>query len=653
MKSLLVLLIVFSGSVLQVNAQDYFKDFGKLSPEQLKMTSCSFDPTADAVVLFDVGKSRFVRTEYGFDVLFERVTGIKILNEAGKKYAEVSIPFYQEGSIQEKVEVTKAVTYTIVDGTLKNTILLNPKTCYEEKTSENWKALKFAMPDVQPGSIIEYKYTVLSQYHFNLRDWEFQWDIPVLYSGYEVRMIPFYEYAWAVQGRTSLDEYTKYEDKSVLEQEFFGAKFNEVAYKFGLKNIPAFVNEEYTPSREDDIIKIDFQLSAFYHLDGVKIKIMTTWPELVNDYLKSEDIGRYVKKSKNNADKVLYPDSLVGKTQFKAFNYIANYAKDNFKWNHENSQFANKSPSDLQKDKIGNSAALNLWVVGALQQAGIESYPVAISTRKHGRIHTDYPFSSAFNSVVAYAVVDGKPMLVDATDPYCPNTRLSIQCMNDKGLLIDKDNMKWISLQSPSASTLSTSIKIDSIGKDQHATVIETALDYEALYYKNRYANDKDLILTDLSKKMYQVDESSLKFRYDLDRSHPYSYLYSLSNKSEIINSKIYVQPFLREVFHENPLTQKTRSYPVDMTYPVTRTYRSEIVIPEGYKVEFIPGNSSLSDELFDLEYSVLQNSNNVIVSLSYSFKKSVYPPEEYARVKTMFDRIVKKGSEKIVLVLK
>lgn len=653
MKNLLLILIVFLTGILQLNAQNYFDEIGRLSPDQLKITSCSFDPTASALVLFDVGKSRFVRTENGFDILFERVTRIKILNEAGKKYAEISIPFYQEGSIQEKVEVSKAFTYTIVDGNISKIVELNPKTCYEVKTSENWKALKFAMPNVQPGSIIEYKYSILSQYHFNLQDWDFQWDIPVLYSSYEVRMIPFYEYAWAIQGRQSMDELSKSEDNSALDQEFFGTKFHDMVYKFGLKNIPAFVDEEYTPSREDDIIKIDFQLSAFYHLDGVKIKIMTTWPDLVTDYLKEENFGRYLKKSKNSAEKVLSPDSLAGKTQTQKFNYIVNYAKDNFKWNHENSQFANKSASDFLKDKTGNSADVNLWVVGALQQIGIESYPVAVSTRNHGKIHSDYPFSSAFNTVIGYATVDGNPMLVDATDPYCPNTRISIRCMNDKGLLIDKDNMKWISLQSPSVSNLYTYLKIDSIGKEQHAAISVRASDYEAVTYKNEYANDKESLLSDLSKKMYQVFDTTLKFKYSLERTMPYAFSYSLIAKSEMINSKIYVEPFLKEVFSKNPLTQKTRTYPVDITYPVYRIYQSEVVIPEGYKVEFLPANSSQSDGLFDLDYTTTQNAEKILVSLKYTFKNSLYAPEDYSKVKAFFDRIVKKGSEQVVLVRK
>lgn len=659
MKNLLVLTILFLNGISLINAQNFFEEFGKISPEEVKMTSCSYDTSAVAVVLFDVGKSSFINSPNGFDVVFDRITRIKILQEAGKEYAIVSIPFYEEGNNIETVEIIKACTYTITNGGIRKIKELDIKTCYEEKLTKNWRTLKFAMPDVQPGSIIEYKYKIVSPYKFNLHDWDFQWDIPTLYSEYLTHMIPFYEYTWLLQGRTTLDELKQYKVNSSIDNSSFrqdsysSSSFYDMVYKFGLKNIPAFIDEEFIPSREDCVIKIDFQMSAYFNLDGGKILVMTTWPDLVNDYLKHTDFGKYIKKSQNASSNVLKPDSITGKTQLQKFNYIVDYAKDNFKWNGEDKQFADKSPSDLQKDKIGNSAEINLWLVGALREAGLEAYPLLLSTRKHGKIRSDYPFSSAFNTVVAYVVVDGNQILTDATDPYCPNTRISIQCMNDKGLLADKNNLNWISLQSPSISNLFTFLKIDSIGKEQHAVVIVTANNYEAVSYKNKYADNREILLTDLSKKMYQVNDSSLKFKFSQDRTKPYAFSYGLTCKSEIINNKIYIQPFLNEIFSKNPLTQKNRTYPVDMTYPVNRTYHSEIIIPEGYKAEFLPGNSSQSDELFELEYSALQTENKIVVLLTYSFKKPVYPTEDYSKVKALFDRIVKKSSEKIVLVRK
>jgi hypothetical protein len=222
--------------------------------------------------------------------------------------------------------------------------------------------------------------------------------------------------------------------------------------------------------------------------------------------------------------------------------------------------------------------------------------------------------------------------------------------MNDKGLVVNKDNMAWISLQSPVISTLSTSIRIKTTGNLQQAQLISTASDYEALWYRNNYANNREDLLNSLSKKNYQVEDSSLAVKNELDRKKPFIYVCNVDTKPEVINDKIYVNPFLNESYTENPLKQKVRTYPVDLTYPVKRTYLSEIAIPEGYKVEFLPEKSTFNDELFNLEYNIWQDESKVSVSLSYTFNQSVYQPEAYNRVKTMFDRIVKKGNEKIVL---
>ncbi len=653
MKHPITLALLIFCSLVQTKAQDYFENFGKIGLDQIEMKSCFYDPNADAVVLSDVAKSSFIQTDNGFNILFERITRIKILNEAGKRYAEVSIPFYQEGNIYEKVTINKACTYTIAGGGISKISQLDNKSCYEEKTSENWRATKFAMPDVQPGSIIEYTYSIQSQYLFNLHDWEFQWEIPVLYSAYEVRMVPFYEYTWILQGRKSIDDYQTYVDTKSLSHQFGAINYNDVVYKFGLKNIPAFNDEQFIPSRADNIIKIDFQLASVNRPDGSKVKIMTTWPELVSDYLKSNDFGKYIKKCEKGAGDILLPDSLIGKTDLQKFDFVISFAKDHFKWNHENSQFANKSPSELLKDKIGNSAEINLWLVGALRTVGLAADPLVLSTRKHGKILMDYPFSSDFNTVVAYTIIDGKPVLADATDPFCPNNRIQMQYMNDKGLVVNKDNMAWISLQSPVISALSTSIRIKTTQNLQQAHLISTASDYEALWYRNNYANNRKELLNSLSKKNYQVEDSSLTVKNETDRRKPFIYDCNVGYKPEVINDKIYISPFLNESYTESPLKQKVRTYPVDLTYPVKRTYLSEITIPEGYKVEFLPEKSTFNDELFNLEYNIWQDESKVSVCLSYTFNQSVYQPEAYNRVKTMFDRIVKKGNEKIVLAPK
>src|SRR5699024_9237017 len=120
-------------------------------------------------------------------------TRIKILSQAGIKWAEIAIPFYEKGGQKEKIYEVVAFAYNLENGNVKKTSL-DVSNTYDEKISNYWRIKKFAIPNVQVGSIIEYSYTMKSPYIFNLNDWDFQQRIPVLYSEYQVKMIPFYTY---------------------------------------------------------------------------------------------------------------------------------------------------------------------------------------------------------------------------------------------------------------------------------------------------------------------------------------------------------------------------------------------------------------------------------------------------------------------------
>ena len=95
------------------------------------------DPSAEAVVISDLGKSYFHLTDYGgFEVIFERKTAIKIFSKAGYKWSEFSIPWYKEGGESEIISDLKGITYNLVDGTFVKTEL-QPKETYDEKVSDH------------------------------------------------------------------------------------------------------------------------------------------------------------------------------------------------------------------------------------------------------------------------------------------------------------------------------------------------------------------------------------------------------------------------------------------------------------------------------------------------------------------------------------
>jgi hypothetical protein len=641
------ILLFFLSNV--AGAQELSKEFGKIGKPEISYASCPDDKSASAAVLFDIGKSRFEDSERGFDVVYEKTTRIKIFTDAGIKWAEVEIPYYQEGGIYEQVFDLEAYTYNPVGESITRTVL-NPSTCHDEKLNESWNVRKFAFPDVKPGSICEYRYKIRSQYKFNLRDWEFQSKIPTLYSEYEIRMIPFYEYTYILQGRSKFDSSVSAKDDGLTRQ--FGAlEYNDMVHRFKMFNIPAFNDEEYITSINDYIVKLEFQLVKINNPDGTIVNVISTWPDLIKDLLKDENLTRFAKKCEKSAQKFITPDSLGNKSKRDVFEYVMNYIKANFNWDHSYRKYSSKSPSELLKDKFGNSADLNLLAVGLLNASGIEAYPLLSSSRDHGRIKNDYPLLGSFNYVMVAATVDGKCIVTDATEVLCPNDLIPSGCINDKGLLIKEGPVQWISLQQSAPSEMQTEIVVDSVDLNPEARIVVKALKYDAIRYRSSYGEDKKKIAEKESGQEYKIDEASVSVTNAFRKDSAYTFRYQTGFKAEAINNKIYISPFLNEMLTENPLKLNSRSYPVDMSYPARRSFSSVITIPEGYKTDFLPKEGKIANDLFELNYNIRSDEKTITVTFNYYFKKGLYQATDYAGLKYYFNEIIKKGNEKVVLV--
>jgi transglutaminase-like putative cysteine protease len=649
MKLLKYILILLLSSQAAMKAQELSKEFGKVGKAEADLVIYSSDKSAEAVILFDIGKSYFVDTENAFDVVFYKTTRIKIFSEAGIKWAEVEIPYYQEGGIYEKVYDIEAYTYNPVSDGFTTT-KFNTDNCHDEKINEFWFVKKFALPEVKAGSIIEYRYKVSSQYKFNLRNWEFQSRIPTIYSEYEVKLIPFYEYIWFLQGASKFDSNTSQEDKG-LKRRFGSVEYNDIVHKYIMKNIPAFNDEEYITSINDYLITLDFQLAKINSPDGSSREVIPSWLELINTLLKDEDVTKFAKKCEKLTSKLLNPDSLLNKSPEGKFNFILDYVKANFNWNKSNSKYASKSPADLLKDKFGNAADLNLLVVGLLNAAEIEAYPVIISTRENGKIKFDYPYLQSFNNVIIDAMIDGKSILTDATEILCPNNMIPSKYLNDKGLLIKEGAVEWVNLQTNIPSEIQTNISIDSFGINTNANTLICATEYDALRYRNIYGEDRKKIAERGNADGYTIDELSIMINNTYKKDQPYILKFSTAYKTEMFDNKIYLSPFLNEPMTDNPLKQNSRTYPIDMLYPVKRSFNSTITIPEGYKVDFIPEDYKILNDLFELNYNAKHDGKTINITFNYSFKKSVYQPKDYTNLKFYFKDIIRKGNEKVVLV--
>ncbi len=650
MKRSIFALFCVSVFIVNLSAQVTSLEFGKISKEDFDYNACPQDKSAEAVVFYDLGNSYFSRADDGFDVVYERATRIKILRDGGLKWSNVEIPYYREGNIFEEVYDIKAFTYNIENGMIVKTPL-DLSNCQVEKVNEYWNLKKFAMPAVKEGSVIEYQYKIRSQRIFNLRDWEFQWKIPVIYSKYNVKMIPFYQYTWILQGANKFDSHTSKVDEGI-EQQFGPVKYKDMIHEFVMKNLPAFNDEEFITTKNDYIIKLEFQLSKVTQTSGFSKDIMTTWPALVKDLLDEDDFGGYISKTQKMTSKIFDLKGFTEVTDSRKLDSVVNFVKNNYRWDNIYGKFASKSPRNFINDKFGNDADLNLFAIGLLKGLGINAFPIIISTRDHGKIKTDYPFSSSFNYVLIAAEIDGKIVISDATERLITSDKIPVNCKNGIGLMVQKDKVNWVNIQSIHPSTISRQISIRLTDSTQIAKVEVNATDYDALDYRQEFGINIQDIKKHLLEKSYNPADSAISVDDNATKDKKYILHFQTVNDPEKINGKIYISPFLNEVISENPLKQQTRTYPIDLIYPVKRNYFVEIEIPKGYKVDYLPESLKINNDQFQLFYSVgTDETGKILLSFNFYFKKPVYEADQYTKIKYYFNEVVNKGSEKIVLV--
>ena len=111
MKKLITLFLVaflvvnaFSQEKSKEFAMQFSHNFGEVTSADINMKSYPKDTTAGAIVIYDIGNTKFILNseENGYDIVFKRRKRIKIFKKSAFGYAEIEIPFFED--VEKKLE---------------------------------------------------------------------------------------------------------------------------------------------------------------------------------------------------------------------------------------------------------------------------------------------------------------------------------------------------------------------------------------------------------------------------------------------------------------------------------------------------------------------------------------------------------------------
>ncbi|HEX8529771.1 MAG TPA: DUF3857 domain-containing protein [Cytophagales bacterium] len=634
------LYVLLAAAPVRLLAQSAPVRWGKLTPEEIKLTRCAFDSTATAVVLADYGQ---IKLGYG-NVLIERHRRIKILDRKGIGQANISIPYYTKNDL-EKVTSLQAQTLN-VDAKGKVTETEVPgKQQFDVDASENWREKRFTFANVEPGSILEYRYTTVSENFFFLDAWLFQSDIPTLHSELRVFIPEGLDYRVLMQGRKLIGKYAQASGS-----------------QWALSNVPALREESHVANHLDYAEKIRFQLAGYKRASNSHpaagseyVTTMTSWEKLATELLENETITRYLNR-RGMARDVLSTLYAPADPELVRLQKIYNHVSHGLQWNGTHRILTDQPLNALLDKKQGSSAEINLYLTLLLREAGIQANPVLLSTRQHGKVHVTYPLLSQFNHLIACAQIDGKELLLDATDRMRPYHLLADDDLNENAFLLDKEKPRWVQAKANSPTRQTNSVEVDL--NDPAKPLYRFSVRYEgylALDKRLQFAKKGNKALANEvisnENQEFKLINAKVEHADDPDEALLATLSYQPEEGGQAQPSMVYFNPVLLNEFTENPFKQEQRFLPVELDYPQTRTYILNLKVPAGYQVQEMPKSVLMKfpGELAEFRYQVNRQNDLIQLLTTVNFKSSVIPSEYYDHLREFYDQIISKYREAIV----
>ncbi|MGV3697346.1 transglutaminase domain-containing protein [Flavobacterium sp.] len=635
-------------------------ELGKVTIEQLKEKRCPSDTAAAASVLFSIGKSYLLysNSKGGFELVTEKIAKIKIYKKEGYEYANQSMTYYIGGSSDERIDVSKAATYNLVNGKIEKTKLSSDGE-FTEKINKFWSRKKITLPNVKEGSIIEFKFEVVSSY-IDISPWQFQTDIPTVYSEFTTNIPEYYIFNTRLKGyltpkvQEEILSKTEGQHTSATTSSSNSFTYNETKTTYSLENIPALKEESFVNNINNYRAAISFELSGKRFPNRPYENFTTDWETVVKSIYKSSDFGDELKKTgyfEKDIDVLL---SGVN-AQEERMALIFSYVKSRMNWNEYYGFYCNEGVKKAYQDKTGNVAEINLMLTAMLRHAGFEANPVIISTRSNGI--SLFPSRNAYNYVIAGVELNNEVILMDATNKFSTPNVLPIRDLNWFGRIIRKnESSAEIDLMPRinSKDIVNVMATIDDKG-EVSGKIRDQYFDYNAfLFRQNNNGVSKESYIEKLEKKHQglEVGEYSVQNSAELNLPIVENYDFKSTNSVEIIGDKMYLSPFMFLAMTENPFKQETREYPVDFVFPNHDKFNISLKIPEGYGVEVLPAAKvvSMPDNLASFKYNISNNGNQIQLMYTLDTNQAIIGSEYYEELKAFYKEIVAKQTEKVVL---
>jgi hypothetical protein len=620
------------------------EDWLPISPDELKMTSEPKASGAPAIFLY----RQVDRNDNGpTEAVYAR---IKILTEEGRKYADVEIPF---DKAKDSVHGIQARTIH-PDGS----IVKFDGTVYEKPIVQargvKWLDKTFTMPDVQVGSIIEYRYRhdfqtgfvfdshwILSQELFT-KDAKFSLDP---YRGFDLR------YSWPTGLPTGTDYPKEEHGKIRLES----------------RDVPAFVTEEFMPPenvlkfRVDFIYYSDFDPKPEKDPDVFWKKYGKRMYHEVDDFVdKRRAMAEAAAQIVDPGDSPEVRLQKIYERTLRIHNLSFERQKSQQEVERENPKTA-KNVEDLWKQGYGTGNQITWLFLALVRAAGIQADPVIVSTRDVRFFDHRIQNPAELNSNVVLVTLNGKEMFLDPGTAFAPLGLLPWSETAVKGRRLDKDGGTWV--ETPLTATEES--RVERKGNLKLATngtlegrVTVTFTGQEALWRRHEERNEDDAARKQFLEDEIKADIPSgivveLANRPDWSSASPTlvaEYDLKIPGWASVAGQRALMPVGLFGGQDKRAFQHQTRAQPIYFSFRHQSADDVTIELPANWQVQSSPQPVRESAKVLDYASSSELKNGSLRLNRELTVAALVVPAKFYGTILNFFD-IVRTGDERQVIL--
>jgi hypothetical protein len=624
-----------------------YADWQQPNAQELSMTAEPLSPNAAAVLLY--------REETTDDKLHMHsvYVRLKVLTEQGKGYADVEIPYEQR-----RFSITDVAGRTIhSDGTVVPFAGKPYDKMLVKTATLRYQAKVFSMPDVQVGSILEYRYKL--RYDDDRAvppTWYIQSELFLRKGHY--RFVP-YDRA-LTSGR---DQYVNTLIWVPILPKGDQVKSVHDSYEVDVENIPPEPKEEYLPPIHSLTYRVYFLYSPYRNGE---------------EYWKNE--GKYWSKQ---ADKFIGPDDRVrtavgqltapsdSQEQKLKKLYGAVMALENTDFTRQRSTEEDKSEGlqsvktagDILQRKRGSGDEMAMLFVSMARAAGMKAYLMGVTNRDREIFNPNVLSLNQLNDYIAIVNVNGKDQFFDPGQRFCTYGQLHWKHTMAGGMRQTDGGTEFASTP-PDPYTDSKTVRVASLTMDPHGNVTGTVkIGYTGVPALNWRQEAIETDQVEVEKEMEDSLREMLPGGMTVKLEHTF-YLDDPSKQlvatfhvegplANATSKRLFVPVEIFEAAAKPMFTQAKRETPVYLRYAYVNVDQVSVTYPPSMTVESLPKQDQISLEQLALMQMNSQNQGNTLtVMRTFGIATVIFKMDEYDKLRSFYSKVNSKDQEQAVFTM-